>query len=308
MASLDLQTSASYTVNEAYQVDTCDHDDHSFSGIMFDIRVKETLPVEYVELGEVYVRGSLGTMSVWMCEDGHGPNFDNQSAWRQLYKGYIAPSLSELAPIQLSHRATLQPGRQYGLYVHSTSPDDRGVVYDNQRHFVSHEDRYIQVFPGLAHISPIPFNSRGSWGWAWRPKREFVGRLSFGVKFLLCKPQKDLFFRFPSSFRIAVLTLMLCSNGPGSKITPDIVLYIINMCPWNWFGELLDEEDTIVHTRSELLQDEARSTNSQGIGWHSENYRQMLAQHARQSSTGRDYVYASEESSEGELNSDEGGD
>jgi len=39
--------------------ETADHEDHTFSGIMFDIKTNK-LPLEYIEVGSVWVRGDLG--------------------------------------------------------------------------------------------------------------------------------------------------------------------------------------------------------------------------------------------------------
>jgi hypothetical protein len=38
---------------------TSDHEDHSFNGIMFNVSLKpnQTLPIEYIELQSVWVRG-----------------------------------------------------------------------------------------------------------------------------------------------------------------------------------------------------------------------------------------------------------
>lgn len=49
-AGLQLQTTASYSVDEAFSVDTKDHMDHTFSGIMFDIQAKNVPLVEYLQI------------------------------------------------------------------------------------------------------------------------------------------------------------------------------------------------------------------------------------------------------------------
>ena len=47
---LRLQSAADYTVDESFAVDTRDHEDHTFCGIMFDLIVKDLLPVQYFQL------------------------------------------------------------------------------------------------------------------------------------------------------------------------------------------------------------------------------------------------------------------
>ena len=51
-------------VHESLQHDTIDQEDHSFSGIMFDISANSALPVDLLQLESVWVRGALGPMSV----------------------------------------------------------------------------------------------------------------------------------------------------------------------------------------------------------------------------------------------------
>jgi hypothetical protein len=45
----------------------------------------------------------------------------------------------------------------------------------------------------MAHLNPEPFLGQspwgGGWGNGWRNNREFVGRLSYGVKWLLWTPE-----------------------------------------------------------------------------------------------------------------------
>jgi hypothetical protein len=80
------------------------------------------------------------------------------------------------------------PGTSLGLYVHSKRHSDDAIVYDNQKSDITHENEYLQVLPGLAHLSIVPFSPQGfGWG-AWRQRREFVGRISYGVRYLLWNP------------------------------------------------------------------------------------------------------------------------
>ena len=84
----------------------------------------------------------------------------------------------------------MHPGESCGLYVHSTLSGDEAIVYDNQRHQLSHEDDFLAVLPGLAHLSNRPFGSVGMWwGRPWRDRREFVGRLSYGARYTLWNPE-----------------------------------------------------------------------------------------------------------------------
>ena len=45
MASLIREKDAHKLVHESYSVDTADHEDHTFCGVMFDLCIKDNLPV-----------------------------------------------------------------------------------------------------------------------------------------------------------------------------------------------------------------------------------------------------------------------
>ena len=80
------------------------------------------------------------------------------------------------------------------------------VVYDNQRDEICHEDDYIRVFPGLAHLSPDPFGADGPWwGSPWRRRRAFVGKLSYGARYVLWRPVPAAHTRFDPTFRRGVV-------------------------------------------------------------------------------------------------------
>ena len=127
----------------------------------------------------------------------------------------------------------LKPGKTAGIYVHSAGPPpakgkpdlaNRGqrgwfgfgppdsIVYNNQRHHsITMQSDHIRVLPGRAHTSERPFSQDGFWSYgnAWRPHREFVGRIEYGVKWTLWNPETDTHSRFPRSFRRMVRTLLL---------------------------------------------------------------------------------------------------
>ena len=44
-------------VHESFVVDTRDHEDHTFNGVMCNVACDTTLPAEYIELQSVSVRG-----------------------------------------------------------------------------------------------------------------------------------------------------------------------------------------------------------------------------------------------------------
>mmetsp|Transcript_33288 Transcript_33288/g.78194 ORF Transcript_33288/g.78194 Transcript_33288/m.78194 type:complete len:241 (-) Transcript_33288:139-861(-) len=95
----------------------------------------------------------------------------------------------------------------------------------------------MQVLPGLAHLSNHPFGRHGQWGRPWRQHREFVGRMSYGVRWLMWKP--TVHHLFPPQFKDVVKTMMMASRRPESPmylLQDEVVLFVLNKCMWSDFG------------------------------------------------------------------------
>ena len=238
MASLTRPSVASYSVAQHYDAETHDHEDHTFSGVMFTLLCKDELPLEFIEVSSLWVRGELGPMTVWWTDEGWFGKHERRACWTRVFQGTVAPSPARLSPLELAPGPLrVAPGASVGLYVHSACPGDRAVVYDNQRAAVTHEDRIVQLLPGLAHLSNRPFSSSHPWG-AWRARRQFVGRVSYRATYLLWNPECHA--RFPAPFRRACALLFLCQRrdeSPLSRMPDDVLFYILNMLPHDWVAE-----------------------------------------------------------------------
>jgi hypothetical protein len=106
-------------------------------------------------------------------------------------------------------------------YVHSARDDDLGVVYDNAHGALGRGQRSVALTicgNGYAHLNSEPFNGNDPWGWGrgWRQNREFVGRVSYGVRWMLWGPETHR--RFPPNFRNAVMILLAGANRPDSLL------------------------------------------------------------------------------------------
>ena len=62
MAALFRPKTSDYVINEYVEVDTEDHEDHTFCGVMFTIEAKSDLPVDFIQISSLSVRG--GTSSI----------------------------------------------------------------------------------------------------------------------------------------------------------------------------------------------------------------------------------------------------
>mmetsp|Transcript_5265 Transcript_5265/g.11720 ORF Transcript_5265/g.11720 Transcript_5265/m.11720 type:complete len:230 (+) Transcript_5265:238-927(+) len=179
---------ADYTIHESYVIDTRDREDHTFSGVMFGMAVKETWPIEFLEVNSLSVRGELGPLTVWVHRGPleHDTHVDSDQ-WTLVYKATHTRSFQRLVPLNFDKPIRVTPGERVSLYVHSTLPNDMAIVYDNQHGSITHEDDFIQVLPGLAHLCNEPFGDWHPWG-SWRRRREFVGQISYGTRYLLWNP------------------------------------------------------------------------------------------------------------------------
>ena len=67
---------------------------HAFNGIYFDVHCKELLPIQYIEIRSVAVRGDLGSMAVYRTKSGSltGKHAEPE-AWHECYRSFHEPSM-----------------------------------------------------------------------------------------------------------------------------------------------------------------------------------------------------------------------
>ena len=221
MSALLLKKQADYLVHDSYTVETEDHEDHTFNGVMFDVEVLDRRPVQALVVDSIHVRGGLGQMSVWCVEGGRRGVEEKPAAWTRHFSRHVNASWRDFTSLKLEPPLILLPGKTYGLYVHSADQGDDGVVYDNQRDEICHEDEYIRVFPGLAHLSPDPFGADGPWwGSPWRRRRAFVGKLSYGARYVLWRPVPAAHTRFDPTFRRGVVAAFYALTMGWGGVAP----------------------------------------------------------------------------------------
>ena len=75
-------------VQEALNIDTQDLQDHTFNGIMFDVRAANHKPLEFLLVESVWVRGALGPVSVYVTKEAESfrTHRTNPEAWRRVYR------------------------------------------------------------------------------------------------------------------------------------------------------------------------------------------------------------------------------
>ena len=182
MAALNRPTVANYVTQENYQVGKAqDFDDHTFNGIMFNVKCRTLLPVHSLVVRSVAVRGDLGEMRVFVTKGGYMGKHLSPDKWQLVHHDRHERSMGTLVDLPFTNPVVVSPGDVLGIYVHCAEDNDNGVVYDNQHNkATTFSDKFIHITSGMADLSSEPFSDRNPWGSfssAWRPHREFVGRI-----------------------------------------------------------------------------------------------------------------------------------
>ena len=237
---------------------------------MFDVSCDTILPVEYVEIQSISVRGELGPLTVWQTPNTFQGKHEEMEEWTKVYDATHPPS-REMTELVLDPPLRLRPGESLGLYVHSALPGDEAIVYDNQRNHTTYRDRVFKVLPGLAHLSNRPFGKRGFWGRPWRTNREFVGKVLYGVRWRMWSPNSH--HDFPVGFKEAVMTMLMgCRHRPDSLLyllQDEIVFFIMNKCMWDCWGDEVRRRATAPPPAAAL-----RGTASECVYWRGSDLQQ----------------------------------
>lgn len=236
---------ANYLVEGNYNAEPANEEDHTFSGIMFDVKATDTIPIEFVEIQILWVRGGLGPVRVFVLNNSfRSPPPRN---WTCVYAETHPPTnaVTPFAALVLPEPIRIRPGQTVGIYVHSALPDDTGIVYSNRRGDVTHQDEFLTLLPGMAHLNPEPFNDASPWGFgnAWRANREFCGKFTYGVKWTLWRPHAHM--RFGRNFRRFAIILFLCNssrNHPNTigiwSLPRDTIFHLLHLCSNDWPGDM----------------------------------------------------------------------
>ena len=96
---------------------------------MFSLYVKPEMPIEYIEISSLWVRGELGPMSVWSTPDGWQGKHEDGAEWTRHFDGSLEPSHDVLAPLELQPNPMGTTAvREGGPPVPSHVPSDKSPV------------------------------------------------------------------------------------------------------------------------------------------------------------------------------------
>ena len=251
-----------------------------FSGIMFPVKCKDLLPLDHLVIKSVAVRGYLGPLTVWVSNDDYEQQRQgdrsverrvrlNPAFWTKLSDKTHERSCREYKQLVLENPIKLKPGETRVIYIHSTLPGDRAIVYDNSYYGMEsnrYEDDKLLIMTGRAHVSTEVFGQEPIWGWgnAWRDRREFVGRLEYGTVYKLWNPQVQP--KFGGKFQDGARSLFMCQRrweSPWSLLPDECIFFILNMCRWDWFDddfESMKQRRKREKLRARLDREEAAAT------------------------------------------------
>jgi len=261
---------------------TPDREDHSFSGMFFSLGCATALPIDSIEISAISVRGNLGRVRVY-AKNVHLKTFDDAlppvdvseryghysandanvadlmdaEAWGEpAYDEEHRPSYDEPVALKLRTPITLRVGEKVQVYVHTDARSDKGLVYDDARDVLGRPkcDGVLQIYPGYAHLSHVPFGKAAPWYAedeavvsSLRKDRRFVGMVSYGVRWMLWQPEREIHGRFPSEFQEVVRTILRGMRDPGSILSvldENVMMYTLNkFVGWEWFGRTLKAKE-----------------------------------------------------------------
>jgi hypothetical protein len=75
------------------------------------VSASEELPLKYVEIHSVWVRGELGPVTVWSHPDGHGRGkVCDAEEWTKVYERTHEPSAGDYVELKLDEPITVHRG------------------------------------------------------------------------------------------------------------------------------------------------------------------------------------------------------
>mmetsp|Transcript_32194 Transcript_32194/g.63771 ORF Transcript_32194/g.63771 Transcript_32194/m.63771 type:complete len:298 (+) Transcript_32194:212-1105(+) len=215
-----------------------DHQDHTFCGIMFDIMCAEDTPITHLYITSLSVRGGLGDVSVYATKEEVSYNsLHNRSGrWECVFSGRLPASWRNYTELPFEAPVEISKGGTRAFYIHSRTPGDASIVYDNHRRHAPNADDHLRVLPGMAHLGIVPFSDQSQFGWgAWRRNREFVGKVGYGTRMILWR--RNVHCQFPWHWRRCAAAFYMQHALSFSGLPADVVEYVLNFCGWEWFKE-----------------------------------------------------------------------
>jgi len=213
---------------------------HSYNGIMFDIKAKGPADVEILAFE---VGGLLGPTSVYASAGPWKENKDDRD-WSMVMARDV--NGVRLTTIKLSIPIVVLAQQKRGFYIHCKVLDDEALKYQSYHNYsqVIAQDKNIALFPGQARCGATAFDRYGR----WRNIRGFTGKVIYREIRKVWNTRSH--YDFPASFQEIVRLLLMMWNRSDCvlNVLPQEALFvIISKMDWDWFEDhekLINSEES----------------------------------------------------------------
>ena len=209
---------------------TADKADHSFNGIIFDIKVKDAHEVEIMSIS---IAGMLGRVRIYArnsrWEKGVPEDYEDNywghhqgvgsDGWTLVADQQCHPSWDRPLEIRFNEPFLLRPHSRHAFYCHSGLPDDLGIQYQScRRDQITVQDDHVAILPGLGHCGSTPFGNRYTDGGWYRHYRTIAGHVRYRSRLKGWNMREHSIF--PEGMRRAVFAMMA-----AQKVVPRSIPY-----------------------------------------------------------------------------------
>jgi len=220
---------------------------HSYNGIMFDIKSKGPEDVEV--LGFV-VGGTLGPTSIYV-RSGPWKEDVTPETWSKVLSCKIEGSWDRTTYVPLSVPVTVLAKETRGFYIHCSVHHDDALTYQTYHSFgeVIVQDKHIVLFPGQARCGSSPFGRD-----RWRTVRGLSGTVRYRSIRKVWTPK--IHCEFPRSFKRIVRLLLLMWYREDSifhQIPQEALYEILKFMDWDWFE--VDQKALLISEPSDSHKD-----------------------------------------------------
>jgi hypothetical protein len=202
--------------------------DHSFNGIIFDLKVKDAHEVDVMSIS---LAGMLGRVRIFARDCrwergvpadtndnywGHHPGVSSDG-WKVVADQFCRPSWDRPVEIRFNEPFKMMPHSRHAFYCHSGLPDDLGIQYQScRKDTVSASDDHVAIMPGLGHCGSTPFGNRNTDGGWYRSYRTLAGSVRYRSALKGWNMREHTIF--PTAMKQAVYAMLLAQKATPTRI------------------------------------------------------------------------------------------
>eukprot|EP00586_Coscinodiscus_wailesii_P000211 CAMPEP_0172481088 /NCGR_PEP_ID=MMETSP1066-20121228/6669_1 /TAXON_ID=671091 /ORGANISM="Coscinodiscus wailesii, Strain CCMP2513" /LENGTH=443 /DNA_ID=CAMNT_0013243051 /DNA_START=143 /DNA_END=1474 /DNA_ORIENTATION=+ len=157
MAALTRPSEATYVINEEVTVRTSDREEHTFCGVMFPVKCKDTLPIDHIIIKSISVRGRLGPLTVWVSKDPAAVDAEGEKSEDR--------GTRSAASAWCGDDDDDDDGEEDGNNVmHGKKCRSMAMSLLKKNHIVAHSSQWTQIYskyhrPSMSNLQELDFSS-----------------------------------------------------------------------------------------------------------------------------------------------------